>query len=94
MFPDYPHPKRPVDFVVYNKKEQPASTDVLAIGLARYDSDRGGAQEDDRIGGYRDCADEVLNYAASRNLNTKVVFLNEALGCSWVRLHRSSVCNE
>jgi hypothetical protein len=41
IFVDYPNPKRPVDFAVYDYNER----DVLAIGLARYDSDRGGAQE-------------------------------------------------
>ena len=41
VFDKYPNPGRPVDFVVFDK-----------TGLARYDSDRGGAQEDDRTGGY------------------------------------------
>ncbi len=37
VFKDYPKPDRPVDFVIYDQnKEQ-----VLAVGLARYDSDRG-----------------------------------------------------
>ena len=44
IFEDYPRPNRPIDFVVYEGKS------VLAIGLARYDTDRGGAQEDDRTG--------------------------------------------
>lgn len=81
VFEDYPKPDRPVDFVIYEN-------DVpLAIGLARYDSDRGGAQEDDRTGGYRDCAQEVINYADSKGLNTKVIFLNDGpgllLGSMW-----------
>ena len=54
VFPEYPKPDRPVDFVIYDGDE------VLAVGLARYDGDRGGAQEDDRTGQYRDCAQEVL----------------------------------
>jgi len=53
---------------------------VLAIGLARYDSDRSGAQEDDRIGGYTNCADEVLEFALKRALNVKVIFLNDGPG--------------
>lgn len=81
VFPDYPKPDRPVDFIIYNGKE------VLAVGLARYDSDRGGAQEDDRTGQYRDCAQEVLTYAKSKGLRTKVVFLNDGpgllLGSMW-----------
>lgn len=60
---------------------------MLAVGLARYDSDRGGAQEDDRIGGYRKCADEILNFAQERDLNLKVIFLNDGpgllLGAMW-----------
>jgi len=82
VFDDYPNPNRPVDFVISD-----ATGDVLAIGLARYDSDRGGAQEDDRTGGYRDCASEILGYADSKHLRTKVVFLNDGpgllLGSMW-----------
>ena len=40
VFKDYPKSDRPVDFVISEGKK------VLVIGLARYDSDRGGAQED------------------------------------------------
>lgn len=83
VFDDYPNPGRPVDFVIRDTD----ATRVLAIGLARYDSDRGGAQEDDRTGGYRDCASEILGYAASHGLTTKVVFLNDGpgllLGSMW-----------
>ncbi|WP_199247864.1 hypothetical protein [[Phormidium] sp. ETS-05] len=84
VFPDYPNPSRPVDFVIYDNNDNRV---VLAIGLARYDSDRGGAQEDDRIGGYRNCAEEILGYANSHNLKTKVIFLNDGpgllLGSMW-----------
>jgi len=66
IFKGYPKPDRPVDFVILDN-DQP-----IAIGLARYDSDRGGAQEDDRTGQYRDCANEVLTYAKNNGLNTKV----------------------
>ena len=81
VLPDYPNPRRPVDFVICE------GTDPLAIGLARYDSDRGGAQEDDRTGGYRDCANEILSYADAHGLKTKVIFLNDGpgllLGSMW-----------
>lgn len=81
IFPDYPKPDRPVDFVLKEKDV------ILAVGLARYDSDRGGAQEDDRTGQYRDCAAEVLGYADKHGLNTKVIFLNDGpgllLGSMW-----------
>jgi hypothetical protein len=83
IFENYPKPDRPVDFVIYDTKKQEA----LAIGLARYDSDRGGAQEDDRTGGYQNCADEILNYAKKRGLRTKVIFINDGpgllLGSMW-----------
>lgn len=81
VFKDYPKPDRPVDFVIY-EQDKP-----IVVGLARYDSDRGGAQEDDRTGQYRDCANEVLSYAKKHNLNLKVVFLNDGpgllLGSMW-----------
>jgi len=83
VFEKYPNPERPVDFVIYDKSERA----VLAIGLARYDSDRGGAQEDDRTGGYRNCADEILKFTKKRGLNTKVIFINDGpgllLGSMW-----------
>ena len=60
---------------------------MLAVGLARYDSDRGGAQEDDRTGGYKNCADEVLAYAQEQGLDLRVIFLNDGpgllLGSMW-----------
>ncbi|MCU0518050.1 MAG: hypothetical protein MUC60_14535 [Oscillatoria sp. Prado101] len=83
VFKAYPNPKRPVDFAIYDIN----GNDVLAIGLARYDSDRGGAQEDDRTGGYRSCADEILSYSQQHNLRTKIIFLNDGpgllLGSMW-----------
>lgn len=83
IFENYPKPDRPVDFVVYDTN----NTDILAIGFARYDSDRGGAQEDDRTGGYRNSANEILEYAKQRNLNLKVIFINDGpgllLGSMW-----------
>lgn len=81
VFADYPKPDRPVDFVIYDRGKP------IAIGLARYDSDRGGAQEDDRTGQYRDCATELLAYSARHGLNLKVIFLNDGpgllLGSMW-----------
>ena len=82
IWDDYPKPDRPADFVI--RKGQ----DVLAVGFARYDSDRGGAQEDDRTGGYRDCATELLNFAKKKRLpRLKIIFLNDGpgllLGSMW-----------
>lgn len=83
VFPDYPNASRPVDFVI---RDHDGS--VLAIGLARYDSDRGGAQEDDRTGGYQSCATEIFAYAKSAKLKKlKVIFINDGpgllLGSMW-----------
>ena len=82
VFSDYPNPTRPVDFVIKNNEG-----DVLAIGLARYDGDRGGAQEDDRTGGYSNCAKEILGYTKKHHLSTKVIFVNDGpgllLGTMW-----------
>lgn len=82
VFVDYPYPNRPVDFVVRE------GVDVLAIGLARYDGDRGGAQEDDRTGGYKNCADEILGYCDLKGMKkVKVLFMNDGpgllLGSMW-----------
>ena len=81
LFEDYPKPDRPVDFVLIYKGKP------MAVGLARYDSDRGGAQEDDRTGQYRDCAAEVLHYAKKKKIPLKVIFLNDGpgllLGSMW-----------
>lgn len=83
VFADYPNLKRPVDFVIRDTNK----TDVLAIGLARYDGDRGGAQEDDRTGGYFNTANEILQYAQAHNLPIKVIFVNDGpgllLGSMW-----------
>lgn len=83
IFKDYPNPTRSVDFAIYDKDKK----HVLAIGLARYDSDRGGTQEDDRPGGYINCADEILTFAKERGYKTKVIFVNDGpgllLGTMW-----------
>jgi hypothetical protein len=82
VWKDYPKKDRPVDFLIRKRGE------ILAVGLARYDSDRGGAQEDDRTGGYYDCAREILTYARKKGLTRlKVIFLNDGpgllLGSMW-----------
>jgi hypothetical protein len=81
VFPDYTKPDRPVDFMI---KE---GNDILAIGFARYDGDRGGSQEDDRTGGYRNASHELLTYALGKDLRTKIIFVNDGpgllLGSMW-----------
>ncbi len=81
VFQDYTKPDRPVDFMI---KE---GNDILAIGFARYDGDRGGSQEDDRTGGYRNASNELLAYALGKDLRTKIIFVNDGpgllLGSMW-----------
>lgn len=82
VFDDYPNQSRPVDFILRDK-----TGNVKLIGLARYDGDRGGAQEDDRTGGYMNCAKEVLEYTKSHGLDTKMLYVNDGpgllLGSMW-----------
>lgn len=82
IFPDYPNSNRPVDFVIRD-----ASGTPIAIGFVRYDSDRGGAQEDDRTGGYVNCAKEILDYDTLRNRGLKIIYVNDGpgllLGSMW-----------
>lgn len=81
VFPDYPKPDRPADFIIKDGDK------ILAVGFARYDSDRGGAQEDDRTGGYNNAAKEILEYAKGKDLRTKIIFVNDGpgllLGSMW-----------
>ena len=78
---NYPK-KTPADFVIWSEKNDP-----LVIGFARYDSDRGGAQEDDRIKGYSDNVTDFLAYSKKYDVNLKIMFLNEGpgllLGSMW-----------
>ncbi|ACK71119.1 conserved hypothetical protein [Gloeothece citriformis PCC 7424] len=74
--------KTPADLLISRLDGTP-----LVIGFARYDSDRGGAQEDDRTGGNRDKITEIIRYADSYNLPLKIFFLNDGpgltLGSMW-----------
>ncbi len=82
IFKDYPKPDRPADLVIFEG-------DVpIAVGFARYDSDRGGSQEDDRPGQYREVAQEILGYANDHAMpHLKVIFVNDGpgllLGTMW-----------
>ena len=83
IWKDYPKKSRPLDYVISSHDKKI----IYAIGLARYDGDRGGAQEDDRTGGYKNCSDEILDYIFSHNLKTKLIFINDGpgllLGTMW-----------
>jgi hypothetical protein len=87
VFRSYPKSDRPVDFIIFDGTK----TDVkkaVAVGLARYDSDRGGAQEDDRTGQYREVSQEIIGYADKNALpRLKVIYVNDGpgllLGSMW-----------
>ena len=74
--------KTPADMLISRLDGTP-----LVVGFARYDSDRGGSQEDDRTGGNRDKITEILGYAKTYNLPLKVLMLNDGpgllLGSMW-----------
>jgi hypothetical protein len=77
---NFPHPI-PADFLISLDKTP------LVVGFARYDSDRGGAQEDDRTSGNRDKVTEIRQYASTNNVPLKILFLNDGpgltLGSMW-----------
>jgi len=81
VLPGYPV-ATPADFMITMPDRTP-----LVVGFARYDSDRGGAQEDDRIRGNNDSAAAILRYAEERGLTLRVLFLNDGpgllLGSMW-----------
>lgn len=81
--PGYPNKSRPVDFLVFTKK-QPR---LVAIGFAHYDSDRGGSQEDSRTGEYFNAAREINAYLGGNMNGIKIIFLNDGpgllLGSMW-----------
>ncbi|TGA99013.1 hypothetical protein E4665_06760 [Sporolactobacillus shoreae] len=73
----------PADFIIYRKSDNTP----LVIGFARYDSDRGGAQEDDRTSGNRDKITIISKYALIKHIPLKVLFINDGpgllLGSMW-----------
>lgn len=72
----------PTDFIIADDKGT-----LFVIGFARYDVDRGGAQEDDRTGGYNRTVTEVLQYTEDHNMALKILFINDGpgllLGSMW-----------
>lgn len=81
ILPGYPT-NTPTDFIISKIDRTP-----LVIGFARYDSDRGGAQEDDRTGGYNRIVNEIAQYNEQNKKNIKVLFINDGpgllLGSMW-----------
>ena len=48
---------------------------VVAVGFARYDSTRGGAQSDDRTGGNANKVEKARHYCDERGVDFKIIFL-------------------
>lgn len=81
VFEGYPN-DTPADFVLYGPSGEPE-----LVGFARYDSDRGGAQEDDRTGGNENVVKSVTRYSERNGLDVKILFVNDGpgllLGSMW-----------
>lgn len=72
----------PADFVIWYNRQP------IVAGFARYDTDRGGSQEDDRVKGNERHATQVLGYRNPRSgNNVKVLLINDGpgllLGSMW-----------
>lgn len=66
----------PCDFVVRRNSDQ----EVLAVGFARYDSTRGGAQSDDRTGGNANKVEKAKAFDQVTPTNLKLIFLSDGPG--------------
>ena len=66
----------PCDFIIREK----TSSNVLAVGFARYDSTRGGAQSDDRTGGNSDKVAKAMQFSEGSGRNFKLIFLADGPG--------------
>jgi hypothetical protein len=80
--PGYDNKKPPIDFLLLEEGAP------LAVGLAHYDSDRGGSQEDDRTGQYAGAIEEIKAHADAHGLpQLRVVLVNDGpgllLGTMW-----------
>lgn len=66
----------PCDFVIRSK----VGRKVLAVGFARYDSTRGGAQSDDRTGGNAFKVTKAKEFCEQAGTKFRLVFLSEGPG--------------
>lgn len=74
IFPDFPG-NYPCDFIIRDEDDQ-----VLAIGFARYDSTRGGAQSDDRTGGNEAKTLKAAEYVNITGNKFKIIFVADGPG--------------
>ena len=75
VFPDF-EGSYPCDFVIRDAD----SSEVLALGFARYDSTRGGAQSDDRTGGNLYKVAKAQEYCADSGKCFRLLFLSDGPG--------------
>lgn len=66
----------PCDFVI----RRVSNKEVAAIGFARYDSTRGGAQSDDRTGGNANKVDKAKAFDNLTSTKLKMIFLSDGPG--------------
>lgn len=66
----------PCDFVI----RRAFDNEVAAIGFARYDSTRGGAQSDDRTGGNANKVDKARAFDKETSTKLKIIFLSDGPG--------------
>lgn len=75
IFPDF-NGSFPCDFVIRKVKDNTP----VAVGFARYDSTRGGAQSDDRTGGNSNKVDKAKKYFENSGKHIKLIFLSDGPG--------------
>jgi hypothetical protein len=75
IFPEFSG-SYPCDFVVRSVADKM----VNAVGFARYDSTRGGAQSDDRTGGNANKVDKARSFCEQSGNRLKIIFLADGPG--------------
>ncbi|OFE13967.1 hypothetical protein PHACT_06055 [Pseudohongiella acticola] len=75
LYPDFDG-SYPCDFVIRRYSDQ----EVLAVGFARYDSTRGGAQSDDRTGGNSNKVEKAKAFDEFTSTRLKLIFLSDGPG--------------
>lgn len=75
IYPDFKG-SFPCDFVIRKQK----GGEVLAVGFARYDSTRGGAQSDDRTGGNANKVEKAKAFDELTSTRLKMIFLSDGPG--------------
>ena len=75
VFPDFTE-KYPCDFIIRHEETKR----VVAVGFARYDSTRGGAQSDDRTGGNSLKVEKARQYCERTGKAFKLLFVSDGPG--------------